>query len=458
MVRLTRHGRRTAHRAEPTPARACAFRVLQRTFGEGAYADRAFRAEAERAGLDPRDRAFAQRLAYGTIQNRATIDYVVTALSSRVADSIDLPILNALRLGVYQVAFLDGVPDHAAVGETVDLAKEHGRGGHRLVNAVLRRATREAGDLMAELTDHSPAEAAVRHSHPEWIVRMWWDALGPEQAIALLERNNAPAENAVRANALLVTAGEVAEGLAKEGVETSPAEDLREGLVLQGQFDVHASKLFREGALMPQSRASMLVARVVAPEPGERVLDLCAAPGGKTTHLAALLGNEGEVVAVEKNGGRARALAENCERLGATCVRVREGDAAEIDVGEDYDRVLLDPPCSDLGTLQSRPDVRWKKDEGTVARVVVDQARLLDIAAERVRPGGSLVYSTCTISPEENEHQVASFIERRGDFSVDDLSERFGRYAHPSVRGPLQVLPHRHGTDGFFISRLVRAG
>ena len=445
MVRLT-HGRRGSNRHEPTAARLCAFRVLQRTFAEDAYADR--------AGLDARDRAFAHRLAYGAIQNRATLDYVITALSSRSADAVDLPLLNALRLGIYQVALLDGVPDHAAVGETVELAKQHGRGGHRLVNAVMRRATREAGDLIADLTDHSPAEAAVRHSHPEWIVRMWWDAFGPDETIALLERDNAPAESALRANALLVTAGEVADQLAGEGVETRPADDLPEGLVLSGPFDVHGSKLFKDGAVMPQSRGSMLVTRALDPQPGDSVLDLCAAPGAKTTHIAALIGNDGEVVAVEKHGGRARALAENCDRLGATCVSVQEADAA--DVGGEFDRVLLDPPCSDLGTLQARPDVRWKKDAQAAARLADEQERLLGAAADRVRPGGTLVYSTCTISPDENERQIAAFLERRDDYGLADLSARFERYAHPWAEGMLQVMPNRHGTDGFFIARLTR--
>jgi 16S rRNA (cytosine967-C5)-methyltransferase len=439
MVKLA--GRRGSRRHEPTPARTCAFRVLQRTFGEGAYADRAFRAEAERAGLDARDRAFAQRLAYGAIQNRRTLDYVIMALSARDVGSLDLPVLNALRLGIYQVALLDGVPDHAAVDQSVDLAKYHGDGGHRLVNAVMRRATREAGDLIAQLTDNSPAEAAVRHSHPEWVVRMWWDALGAAETIALLERDNGPAENAVRANELLVTPEEVAAALADQGVESRVADDIPEGLVLDGQFDAHGSQLFKEGAIMPQSRASMLVARVLEPQPGDRVLDLCAAPGAKATHIAALLGNEGEVVAVEKHRGRAKSLGENCERLGATCVTVREEDAAEVD-GE-FDRVLLDPPCSDLGTLQSRPDVRWKKDEEVVGRLSAEQARLLDGAAARVRPGGTLVYSTCTISPEENERQIERYLDRHQDFRSDKQT---------------QLLPHRDGTDGFFIARLVRAG
>ena len=440
MVKLTQ-GRRGLRRHEPTPARTCAFRVLQRTFGDGAYADRAFRAEAARAGLDSRDRAFAQRLTYGSIQNRRTLDYVIMSLSSRDVGTLDLPILNALRLGIYQLALLDAVPDHAAVDQTVDLAKHHARGGHRLVNAVMRRAAREAGELIAQLTDNSPAEAAVRHSHPEWIVRMWWDALGPEETIALLERDNGPAENAVRANELLVTPAEVAAALTDQGVDNRMTDDIPEALVLNGQFDAHGSQLFKEGAIMPQSRASMLVARTLDPQRGERVLDLCAAPGAKATHVAALMRNEGEVIAVEKHGGRAKSLEENCERLGATCVTVREEDAAEV--GGEFDRVLLDPPCSDLGTLQSRPDVRWKKDEDVVERVAAEQARLLEAAAERVRPGGTLVYSTCTISPEENERQMERFLEGRQDFRSDEQT---------------QLLPHRHRTDGFFIARLVKKG
>jgi 16S rRNA (cytosine967-C5)-methyltransferase len=440
MVKIV-HGRRRPHRHEPTPARMCAFRVLQRTFGDGAYADRAFRAEAKRAGLDARDRAFAQRLAYGAIQNRRTLDYVIVALSARDTGTLDLPVLNALRLGIYQVALLDGVPDHAAVDQTVDLAKHHGNGGHRLVNAVMRRATREAGELISQLTDHSPAEAAVRHSHPEWVVRMWWDALGPEETIALLERDNSAAENAVRANELLVTPSEVATALADQGVDSRPADDIPEGLVLTGQFDAHGSQLFEEGAIMPQSRASMLVARTLDPQPGDSVLDLCAAPGAKASHIAALMGNEGEVIAVEKHGGRAKALGENLARLAATCVTVREADAA--DIGGEYDRVLLDPPCSDLGTLQSRPDVRWKKDQEVVERLAVEQARLLDAAAERVRPGGTLVYSTCTISPDENERQMQHFLSRHQEFRGDEQ---------------MQLMPHRHGTDGFFIARLAKEG
>jgi 16S rRNA (cytosine967-C5)-methyltransferase len=413
-------------------SRAVAHAVLGRVFDEGAFADRAFRAEAERAQLDPRDRAFAQQLAYGVVQRRATLDHLIAQLSSRPPGKLDPPVRDALRLGLFQLLFLDGVADHAAVSESVDLA---GR-GRGLVNAVLRRAQRERHALLAALHDDTPEAAAVMHSHPEWLVRMWWEQLGADETRALLERDNEPAESAVRINTLRATALDL-------GVPTHPAPDLPEGLVLEAALDVHATDAFERGELMPQSRASMLVSRILDPQPGERVLDLCAAPGAKTTHMAALMEGQGEVVAVEAHAGRARALEENARRLGASNVRVVVGDAAEPVGGEPFDRVLLDPPCSDLGTLQSRPDVRWRKDPALIERVSAQQALLLETAAAQVRPGGVLVYSTCTISARENEEQMRSFLDNHPEFAA--------------TREPIQLLPHRDGTDGFFVARLERS-
>jgi 16S rRNA (cytosine967-C5)-methyltransferase len=412
-------------------ARAVAHAVLGRVFDEGAFADRAFRAEAERAGLDPRERAFAQQLAYGVVQRRATLDHLIASLSSRPVAELDPRVRDALRLGLFQLLFLGGVADHAAVSESVELAK--GRGGDKLVNAVLRRAQREGRALLEALSDETPDGAALKHSHPGWLARMWWDELGPDGTRALLARDNEPPESAVRVNTLRVSRVELP-------VPADPAPGLPEGLVLGAPFDVHASEAFARGELMPQSRASMTVSRVLDPQPGEQVLDLCAAPGAKTTHIAALMEGRGEVVAVEAHSGRAEALAENCRRMGAENVRVLAQDAREPAGGE-FDRVLLDPPCSDLGTLQSRPDVRWRKDPALIERVAAQQAELLDAAAEQVRPGGVLVYSTCTISARENEDRMAAFLATRSDFRQTRV---------------VQLLPHREGTDGFFIARLDR--
>jgi 16S rRNA (cytosine967-C5)-methyltransferase len=458
MVKLARLHGSSQGRGRLSVARQCAYRVMRRVSEDDAFADRSFVAEAERYELTPRDRAFAQQLVYGTVQRRATLDYVLTALSARPVASIDPPLRDTLRLGLFQLLFLGGVPDHAAVEQTVELAKLERGGGHRFANAVMRRATREADGLVAELTSDTPADAAVLHSHPEWLVRMWWDALGREEALRLLARDNETPESAVRANELVITREELRDVLLDLGVESTPVEDLPEGLILDGPFDVHGSLLFEAGALIPQSRASMLVARVLDPQPGERVLDLCAAPGAKSTHIAALMRGRGRLVAVERNAGRCDSLQNNCRRMGAHWVEVRCEDAANFvgDLEDGYDRVLLDPPCSDLGTLQSRPDARWRKHPDQIRELTRIQEGLIEAAAEHVRPGGTLVYSTCTISPSENEEQVHNFLARHPEFEADDVAAELPEFRHPRAPRFLQLLPHVQGSDGFFIARLRR--
>jgi 16S rRNA (cytosine967-C5)-methyltransferase len=371
-----------------------AHRVVVRTLEQGAYADRALEGEAR--GLSRRDRAFAQQLVYGTVQRRLTLDYVVDALVERPPPTVARA---ALHLGLYQLLFLDGVPDRAAVSESVELVKGHRAAG--LVNAVLRRVARDGFELPG---DETPEDASIRHSHPEWLVRMWWDWIGPEETRELLAADNRPAEFAVRVNPL---------------VEPDP-ERLR---LPDGPFDAASHADFRRGAFIVQSRASQLVSTIVDPQPGERVLDLCAAPGNKTTHLAALMGNEGEIVAYERHPGRAETLRRTCERMRATCVRVVCDDAANA-TGT-FDRVLLDPPCSGLGTLQRNPDLRWRMTPERIQVLAAEQDRLLEAAERCVAPGGRLVYSVCTLSPAE---------------------ERLDR------EKARRTWPHRDGTDGFYIA------
>lgn len=429
-----------------SPARACAYAVVRRVFEGDAWADRALHGEARRLRLDGRDLGLATRLSYGTVQRVATLDHVIERLAGRASTKLDKPVLAALRLGVFQLTFLDRVPAHAAVGESVELAKRDAPRGAGLVNAVLRRAVREARPIVGALEDTTAAQAALKHSHPEWIAELWFEALGPEDARALMAADNEPAEAVLRANTLKTTAEALAERLP---VLTRVEHD---ALILDEPFDTFSAPEWEQGLLMPQSRAAMAVARIVDPQPGERVLDLCAAPGGKTTHLAALMRNEGEIAAVEKHAGRADALRRTAARMGATIVDVHTGDAANPHA-TGFDRVLVDPPCSDLGTLASRPDARWRK-AGRPQALAELQHRILGAGAAALRPGGTLVYSTCTISPSENEQVVSQFLDDHPDFTVDDLSSELPLWKHPTMPQHLQTLPHRDRTDGFFIARL----
>lgn len=458
-----RPGRPDAPGAAIAPARSCAYAVLRRVFERGAYADLALRAEADSARLDARDRALAMRLAYGAVQRRGTLDHLIERLAERPPARLDAPVLAALRLGLYELLYLSGSPDRAVVADTVELAKRHGRGGHGLVNAVLRRAAREgAGTLLGSLDDGTPERAAVLHSHPEWIARLWWERLGAEDARALLSSDNEPGEVALRANTLVTGADALAEALAEQSVPVHRDETIAEALVLDGPLDLRESPLWQAGALVGQSRAAMLVALALAPSPGERVLDLCAAPGGKTTHLAALMKGEGTVLAVERNRARAAALERTARRLHAGNVRVELGDAATPRAERAaFDRVLVDPPCSGLGTLQARADLRWRIGESDVAQMARTQRAILTAAADALRPGGVLVYSTCTISPIENEHLIERFLDSHADFSLDDLAPELPACTSGEPRialpGTAVTLPHRDRTAGFFIARLRRS-
>lgn len=421
-------------------------------FEQGAYADRAFTAQA--AGLDARDRALAMALAYGVVQRRATLDHVISRLSRRPPERLDPPVLAALRLGLLQLLMLDGIAEHAAVNESVELVKRSGYGGHGLVNAVLRRAAREGRAILAQLDDLTPSAASVLHSVPVWLAELWFAELGAPSARALLARVNQPAESALRVNTLVATVPSV---LARLGVAGHPAPGLPEGLVLDAPFDAHGSPLWSEGAIMPQSRGSMLVARALDPCPGQRVLDLCAAPGAKTTHLAALMGDQGTLLAVERHPGRAAALQRTLARMQISCAEVRIADAeARRDPpasGDGFDRVLVDPPCSGLGTLQSRPDLRWRTSPERIADLAPLQAAILRAGAAATAAGGVLVYSVCTISKAEGEDVIERFLAQDARFVCEDVRARL---AIPGPRPCLQLRPDEHGTDGFFIARLRR--
>jgi 16S rRNA (cytosine967-C5)-methyltransferase len=404
-------------------ARDAAYQVVLRVFEEDAYADRVLRSAA--AELDTRDRALAQRLAFGTVQRVRTLDHAIGTLGKRPVRKLDPPVRAALRLGAYQLGFTD-VATHAAVNESVELVRRaRVERAVAFTNAVMRRLSEGIAPLLASLTEDTPEAAALKHSYPDWVAELWWDELGPEDALALMRVQNEPPERVVRVNSR--KAGTIA---------GTPDPDVP-GAWHVDRVDEAA---LAAGLIWPQSLGSQLAGLAVGAHEGERTLDLCAAPGGKATQLA------GEVVAVELHPGRARELEENCRRLGADNVTVVNADATKLPTElTGFDRVLVDAPCSGLGVLASRPDLRWRAEP-----LPGLQLELLRVAAERVKPGGTILYSVCTINSAENEAVVDA-----SGLTPQPLGEEWPQFRHPRRPEFLLTLPHVHGTTGFFIARLT---
>ena len=400
--------------ATVSPARSAAYEVVRRVFEEEAYADRALRSASE--GLDGRDRALARQLAFGTVQRVRTLDHAIETLGKRPVAKLDPPVLAALRLGAYQLGFLGGVPRYAAVNESVELVRRARlERAVPFTNAVLRRI----GDGIERLLATLP-EGPLKYSYPDWVWDIWGRDLGEERAVSLMRAQNEPPPTVVRH-----VRGETPAG--------SPTD-------IPGAYEVERvdEEALARGEIWPQSRGSQLAGLVVGSQAGERVLDLCAAPGGKTAMLA------GEVVAVEANESRARELQENLSRLGRGDVHVVHADGRDLPRElSGFDRALVDAPCSGLGVLATRPDLRWRSQP-----LPELQLELLEATAERVRPGGTIVYSVCTINADEAEAVVdASGLE------VEPI-ERWAQFRHPTRPEFLQTFPDEHRTSGFFVARL----
>lgn len=444
--------RRPPHHTAPgvSPGRAVALAVLRRV-SAGAYADRALQGEARSFSLDPRDRALAHRLAFGAVQMRRTIDTILDDALER--PDVEEGVRDVLRLGAYEILFCDGAPARAVVDQSVRLAyglggdarRSKGRAG--LVNAVLRRVADDGRERVEALDDTTAGAAAQKHSFPDWIAERLFAALGPDRARAEMAAANIPPESALRWNPLRGPRQPL-EAQLPGGWHRDSA--LPEAYVVPGAFALEDTEAWARGRAMGQSRASMLPAHVLDPKPRERILDLCAAPGAKATHMAALTRNGARITAVELHAARAAATRDLAHRMGAL-IDVVEGDACDVPLDGGFDAVLVDPPCTGLGVLGARPDARWRRREESLAPLVELQTTILRRALTLVRPGGRVVYSTCTLLSEENEEVV-----RASGAHVEDLSGRFPGMAHPNLPGALLTLASEHRTDGFFIA-LLRA-
>lgn len=442
----------------PSPARAAAARVLERVVADQAFADLALEAELTRRRLSPRDAALATELVYGTLRWQRYLDWLLQPHARRPLEALDVRPLVVLRMTAYQLRFLERVPAFAAVDDGVALVRRSaGPGPAAFVNAVLRAFARACEAGREPPPPEDPVEAlAVRCSFPTWLAARWVARWGAAEAEALMRAMNARPPLTLRVNTLRTTREALAERLRREeGLATRPTRYAPEGLVAEHGGRPAAWRAFADGAFVVQDEASMLVGRLLAPAPGETVADVCAAPGTKTTHLAQLMADRGRVLAFDPQPARLGLVREAAQRLGLRSIEALEGpvEALAPRFAGACDAVLVDAPCSNLGVLRRTPEVKWRRRPEDLAASAARQRAILAAAADMVRPGGRLVYATCSLEPEENEAVVAAVLAARPDFAPDP-PVAFPLPLEPE--GVLRCVPHRHDTDGFTAHRLRR--
>jgi 16S rRNA (cytosine967-C5)-methyltransferase len=430
---------------------------------EGAYADALLGHVPEADTLPPRDRALLTRLVYGTLAWQGYLDHILAAFARRPPAKLDAPLRTLLRLALLQICRLTKIPPFAAVNTAVELAKSfRGGAGAGLVNAVLRRAVSGWRDVpFPSRPDHPIDYLSLRFSHPRWLVERWTARYGVDETEALLRANNESAATVLRVNQLKSAPARILEEWRASQLGAEPCRYSPVGIRMTGGGTPDALPGHADGQFSLQGEASQLVGFLVAPKPGERVLDVCAAPGGKATHLAELMGNEGEVIAVDMNARGIERVRRMAQRLGLSILHPVVADATTWDPPEGpFDRILIDAPCSGLGTLRQHPEIKWRRTPEDVASLAGLQRTLLLRSAEWLRPGGVLVYATCTLSADENELAIDDFLGHHPTIAVDDARP----FMPPTGRelidrdGFLRTFPHRHGLDGFFAVRLKARG
>ena len=441
-------------------ARVEALRILCRVEEDRAFADLALEAALERAKLPARDRALTTEIVYGTLRWQRRLDWILAPHSRRRLDRLDPWVRNLLRLTAYQLQFLSKVPTYAAVNDAVALAKRRAHGEVApFLNAVLRSLTRSGGSLPPPPEDRAE-DLATRLSFPSWLAHRWAQRFGLDEAERLMTALDERPEVTIRANLLKCTRAQLAQRLSEEEeVACSATIFAPEGLALEEPGPAFRFKAFKEGWFTVQDEASILVGHLLGPKPGETVADVCAAPGTKATHLAALMRNSGTVAAMDPHAARLKLVSQAAARLGVTIVECHGGSAEALAprFKDRFDRVLVDAPCSNLGVVRRHPDVKWRRTEADLPRLAERQRAILDAAASMGRPGGTLVFATCSLEPEENEGIVLPFLEAHADWRLDPPAE--AEFPIPfEPPGVLRCLPHKHGTDGFTAFRLTRTG
>ncbi len=441
-------------------ARSAAAEILFKVDSRKAYADILLDNALENQSLSRKNRSLLTELVYGTLRWRGRIDAYLKPLLRRPLREADPYLRNLLRLSVYQLVFLDRVPAYAALNEAVELANQHG--GQRaggFINGVLRRFVREQQQFAKPAPATSSTTALAEYwSHPEWLVRCWIEFFGRVEIEDLLRANNEEPPLVVRANVLKGTRDDILESFHNEGIEATPTSWSPDGITVHSRRPVDQLPGYSQGFFQVQGESSQLVTYLLSPKAGECILDACAAPGGKTTHIAEAMHDNGQIVATDISQGSLDKIRANAARLGLKSILACQADATRElpePLRRSYDRILIDAPCSGLGTLRSHPEIKWQRKKSDIKRLARLQEKIMSHVAPYLKPNGILVYSTCTLAENENEGLVRDFLARHKGFVLEDAAGYLPKQAKSLVRGSyFMALPHRHNTDGFFAARI----
>jgi 16S rRNA (cytosine967-C5)-methyltransferase len=443
----------------PVTARQTALHILYAIETQQAYTDVVLRQVLRASALDRRDRAFVTDCVYGVVRWRGRIDWLLGHACRRPLETLTPWIRNALRLGVYQCLWMERVPHWAAVHETVELARQYGHAGiAKLVNGVLRAILRQHPTYaLPDAATHPAAHLAVAFSHPQWLVERWLQRYGWERTQALCAANNRPGGITLRTNTRRIAPAALAERLRQEGLQHVAASPLvSEGLIVQGTDRLDALASYHEGLFQVQDEGAMLVAPLCQARPGQRLLDACAAPGGKTTHLAQLMQDTGCVVALDVQASRLRLLRDNARRLGLSSITAVVADAAcAAPLRGTFDAILVDAPCSGFGVLRRHPDIKWRKTAADLGELQALQLALLHAQQKQLARHGVLVYSVCTNEPEETHEVVRLFLAEHAHLRLEAVDHDLPQPPpQPSASpGTLDLTPEQWGTEGVFVAR-----
>jgi 16S rRNA (cytosine967-C5)-methyltransferase len=437
--------------------------VLTQVEQEGAYSNLLLNTALQKSSLAKSDAGLATELIYGTISRLNTLDYFLDKFVNKGVQKLQPWVRALLRISLYQVVYLDRIPDHAVVSEAVNLAKGRGHQGiSGMVNGVLRNILRQKESLAIPENMPAAQRISLLHSHPQWLVERWISQYGIETTEAICAANNEPPAVSVRVNTTMISRDDMLTLMSSHGLDATPSSLSPYGIVVKGAGNMALTDWYRDGMISIQDESSMLVAEAVQPEPGMRVLDCCAAPGGKSAHMGELMKDEGSIVANDIHAHKGKLISDQASRLGLDSISIVTGDALDlVDRFEpaSFDRILLDAPCSGLGVIRRKPDLKWGKSQEDIHEIAALQLRLLESVSTLLRPGGLLVYSTCTIEPLENEGVVSAFLEGHSEFEIaEDGLGALSRLEEKSLLqgGGIQILPQHYHSDGFYIARLGR--